>query len=58
MLMEKLFVIKKYVMAKSAHDAIKKDKKTQVDDVWVHEDWHKMDVEKKFEKKDKLGFTK
>lgn len=56
--MEKLFVIKKYVMAKSAHDAIKKDKKTQVDDVWVHEDWHKMDVEKKFEKKDKIGFTK
>lgn len=39
--MNKRFVIKKYIFAKSAIDAIKKDKRTPVDDVWVDEQWHK-----------------
>ena len=38
---EKLFVIKKYIKAYSALDAIEKDKTTPVDDVWVDEDWKK-----------------
>lgn len=37
----KRFVIKKYIFAKSAIDAINKDKKTPVDDVWVDEQWHR-----------------
>ena len=38
---QKLFVIKKYVLAKSASDAIKKDKHTKVDDCWVDDEWKK-----------------
>jgi hypothetical protein len=36
---EKLFVVKKYIMARSAKHAIKKDKTHPVDDVWVDEEW-------------------
>lgn len=42
----KLFVIKKYVMAKSASQAIRKDKTTPVDDVWVDDDWKKKSAER------------
>lgn len=38
---EKRFIIKKYVMAISAKDAIKKEYKVIPDDVWVDEDWKK-----------------
>jgi len=37
----KLFIIRKYILAKSAQDAIKKERFTQVDDVWVDDDWKK-----------------
>lgn len=37
----KLFVIKKYVMALSARDALRKESKIPVDDVWIDEDWKK-----------------
>lgn len=37
--MEKLFVIKKYIKAKSASDAIRKDKTSAVDDVWIDDKW-------------------
>lgn len=37
----KRFVIKKYVMARSAQEALKKEKKVLPDDVWVCEDWKK-----------------
>ena len=39
---DKLFVIRKYILAKSASDAIRKDKTTPVDDVWVDEDFKKI----------------
>lgn len=39
--LEKRFIIKKYVMAKSAHDALKKERRIRPDDVWVDEDWKK-----------------
>ncbi len=37
--MEKLFVVRKYIMAKSATEAIRKDKKHPVEDVWIDEKW-------------------
>lgn len=38
---QKLFVIKKYIMAKNAMEAIKFDKNILPDDVWIDEDWKK-----------------
>ena len=38
---DKLFVIRKYILAKRASDAIRKDKTTPVDDVWVDDDFKK-----------------
>lgn len=37
----KLFIVRKYILASSAKEAIKKDKTTPVDDVWVDEDFKK-----------------
>jgi len=37
----KRFVIKKYIMAKSAQQALKIERRTKPDDVWVDEDWKK-----------------
>ena len=39
--MEKLYVVKKYVMANSAKAAILKERKTSVDSVWIDEEWYK-----------------
>lgn len=39
---EKRFIIRKYVMATSAQNAIKKDKITPVDDVWIDEKWKEL----------------
>lgn len=33
------YVIRKYVMASSAQEAIRMDKRTPVDDCWVDEKW-------------------
>lgn len=38
---EKQFVIRKYVMAKSAAEALKKEKRIPADDCWVSEEWLK-----------------
>lgn len=38
---QKLFVIRKYIKASSASDAIKKDRSTPVDDVWIDDEWKK-----------------
>jgi hypothetical protein len=35
----KLFVIRKYVRATSAAEAIRMDKRTAVDDVWIDDTW-------------------
>lgn len=37
----KLFIIRKYVWADSAKEAIKADSKTDVADCWLDEDWKK-----------------
>lgn len=50
-----MFVIRKYVKAKSASDAIKKERKMPVDEVWVDDDWKKENATKLG---DALGFIK
>lgn len=37
----KRFIVKKYIMAQSAQEAIRLEKKVRPDDVWVDEDWKK-----------------
>lgn len=39
--MDKLYVVRKYVMAESAEQAIKKEVKHPVHDVWLDDDWFK-----------------
>lgn len=41
----KLFVVRKYIMAKSASQAIRKDRTHPVDDVWVDDEWKKKGAE-------------
>lgn len=43
---QKLFVVRKYIWAKSAQEALDKDKKTPAQDVWIDEDWKKMSGDK------------
>jgi hypothetical protein len=35
------YIIRKYIMASSAKDAIRIEKKSEVDDVWLDQDWEK-----------------
>ncbi len=35
----KIFVVRKYIRARSAAEAIRLDRKSPVDDVWVEEGW-------------------
>lgn len=39
--MQKIYVLKKYVLASSAREAIDKDMTTPVDDCWAEENIHK-----------------
>lgn len=39
--MKKLFVVRKYIWAKNAKAAIRKDKSSPVDDVWIDDEWKK-----------------
>ena len=38
---EKRFIVRKYIMATSAQQAIKKERRVRPDDVWVDEEWAK-----------------
>lgn len=38
---DKRFIVRKYIMAKSAHEALKKERTIRPDDVWVDEEWAK-----------------
>lgn len=40
----KMFVVRKYIKATSAAQAIRKDKTTPVHDVWVDDDWKKQSL--------------
>ena len=37
----KRYIVRKYIMGRSIRDALKKDKITFPDDIWVDEDWKK-----------------
>lgn len=39
--LEKRYIIRKYIMAKSASDALKKERKFKADECWVDEDYLK-----------------
>lgn len=49
---QKLFIVRKYIWEKSAQEAIKKDRKTPVCDVWVDENFKTASSELK----DSIGF--
>jgi hypothetical protein len=36
---QKLYVVRKYIKASSASEAIRKDRKHPVDDVWIDDAW-------------------
>jgi len=38
---EKRYIVRKFIMAKSCQEALKKEKKIIPDDCWVDEDWKK-----------------
>lgn len=42
---QKLYIVRKYVMASCAQDAIKREKLYKVDDVWVDEEWKRQQKE-------------
>lgn len=48
------YIVKKYIMARSAKHAIAIEKDVAVTDVWVDEEWRKMNDE--VIKKNKTGF--
>lgn len=54
-MVSKIYIVRKYVLAKNAQDALKKEKYTQVDDVWAEENTHK-EYLAELQKKDKTGF--
>lgn len=37
----KQYIIRKFVLAKSVADALKKEKKAEIRDVWLDEEWMK-----------------
>ena len=43
---KKLYIIRKYILARSAAEAIALDKKRPVDDCWLDEDFKKMNTNK------------
>ena len=49
---KKLFIVRKYVWAKDAKQAIQVEKKKKVDDVWVDDDWKRNSNQPK----DAIGF--
>lgn len=51
---KKLFVIRKYIYARDVSEAIRIDSKTKPDEVWVDEEWKKINTEHQF--KNEVGF--
>lgn len=50
------FIVRKYIDAKDAKTAIKLDKVTAVQEVWIDEDWKKMNDELVMNQKRAIGF--
>lgn len=49
--MDKLFVVRKYIVAKSAKDAIRKDRTAPVDEIMIDEDFKSGRIEIGFKSK-------
>ena len=49
----KLFIVRKYIMALSAAEAIRVERKHPVDDCWIDEEWKK----ENFQKEGGVGFV-
>lgn len=45
-IMNKLFIVRKYIFAKNAMEAISLDKKTEVDDCFIDNDWKLENIDK------------
>lgn len=54
--MEKIYIIRKYIKAKSAKDALKKEPRVPVDDIWTDEETHKEFLKEQM--KSKIGYGK
>ena len=50
----KKFIVRKYVMAKSAIDALKKERQIKADDCYIDDEWRKSNEEKTVS----IGFKK
>jgi len=46
---QNLYIVRKFVIAKSAQDAIKKEKDTPVHDVWIEDSHQKMFIENHYQ---------
>ena len=53
---EKLYVVKKYAMATSVMDALKRERRTAADSCWVDDEWLKEQKEKAGNIQDVRGF--
>lgn len=49
--MEKQYVIRKYIKAKSAQEALKKERKQPADECWVDEKWMQENIIQGFKDK-------
>lgn len=49
---EKRYVVRKYIMAKSLKSAIRKEPKTPTDEIWIDQEWIKVQDEQGI----KIGF--
>jgi hypothetical protein len=52
---QKRFIVRKYVMARSAQEALRLEKRRAADDVFIDEQWSK-DQQFEGDKKKKFGF--
>lgn len=52
----KLYIIRKYVMAKSIRDAIEKEAGQPVDEAWLDDDFLKQQKDKLAKKQGRVGF--
>lgn len=55
--MKKIYIIRKYVLARSAEEAIRLSKRKQVDDCWAEDDTHKDQLKELVKSANSLGFT-
>lgn len=42
----KRYIIRKYIMANSAKEALKKERALEADDVWVDDEWKRLEDER------------